>query len=88
VSIVSSPTGATVSVGGRILGTTPLELDSPKEGEGPWILSLAGHAPTSVERLPTSGQVEVALKKLPAPRVPKPPSSELKKVQELKPNPF
>ncbi|MFY2562957.1 protein kinase domain-containing protein [Corallococcus terminator] len=87
VSIVSAPPGATVSVGGRVLGTTPLELDSTEDG-GPWGLSLAGHAPASVERLPPSGQVEVTLKKLPAPRAPKPPASELKKVRELKPNPF
>lgn len=88
VSIVSRPPGATVSVGGRVLGTTPLELDNPREGEGPWLLSLEGHAPASVERLPQSGQVEVALKKLPPLRSSKPPPSGMKKVQELKPNPF
>ncbi|MFP2923640.1 protein kinase domain-containing protein [Pyxidicoccus sp. 3LG] len=87
VSIVSHPPGATVTVGGRMLGTTPLELDRP-EGGGPWVLALEGHAPASVERLPPSGLVEVTLKKLSAPRVPKPPSSELEKVRELKPNPF
>ncbi|WP_253997862.1 serine/threonine-protein kinase [Myxococcus qinghaiensis] len=87
VSIISEPPGATVSVGGRVLGMTPLELDST-EDRGPWVISLAGHAPASVERLPPSGQVDVTLKKLPAPRAPKPPASELKKVRELKPNPF
>nr|WP_256433529.1 serine/threonine-protein kinase [Myxococcus sp. CA040A] len=87
VSIVSEPPGATVSAGGQVLGTTPLELDRSDDG-GPWVLSLAGHAPASVEYLPPSGRVEVTLTKLPAPRVPKPPASELKKVRELKPNPF
>lgn len=87
VSIISEPPGATVSVGGRVLGMTPLELDGTEDG-GPWVLSLAGHAPASVERLPPSGQVEVTLKKLPSTRAPKPPASELKKVRELKPNPF
>jgi serine/threonine-protein kinase len=88
VTITSSPSGATVSVGGRVLGTTPLELDSPKEGDGPWTLSLAGHAPSSLASLPASGTVEVPLKKLPAASAPRPSASELKKVQELKPNPF
>jgi len=40
------------------------------------------------ERLPLNGTVEVPLKKLPPPRVRKPASSEPKKVQDLKPNPF
>ncbi|NTX50159.1 protein kinase [Myxococcus sp. CA039A] len=87
VSIVSEPSGATVSAKGQVLGTTPLELDRSDDG-GPWVLSLAGHAPASVEFLPPSGRVEVTLTKLPAPRAPKPPASELKKVRELKPNPF
>lgn len=88
VTITSVPQGATVSSGGRVLGTTPLEVDSPKDGEGPWQLSLEGYAPASLERLPASGKVEVPLKKLPTSRTRPPSSSELKKVQDLKPNPF
>ncbi|WNZ62482.1 PEGA domain-containing protein [Myxococcus sp. MxC21-1] len=88
VSIVSSPPGATVTEAGRVLGTTPLELDSLVDGGGPWVLVLEGHALASVERLPHGGRVEVTLRKLPASHVPKLPSPEPKKVRDLKPNPF
>jgi len=87
LSFVSSPPGATVSVGGRVLGMTPFELVGA-EDSGPWLFELAGHSPATVERLPPSGRIDVSLKKLPAAPVSKPPASRMTKVRELKPNPF
>ncbi|AKF80367.1 serine/threonine-protein kinase [Myxococcus fulvus 124B02] len=85
IPVVSVPSGATVRVGDRVLGVTPLELDA---SDGPWLFELEGHAPLTVERLPSNGRIEVSLKKLPAAPVSEPPASKLKKVRELKPNPF
>ncbi|MFY1824493.1 serine/threonine protein kinase [Myxococcus fulvus] len=87
IPVVSEPPGATVRVGDRVLGVTPLELDA-EDGRGPWLFELEGHAPVTVERIPSSGRIDVSLKKLPAAPVSEPPASKLKKVRELKPNPF
>ncbi|MCP3098655.1 protein kinase [Myxococcus sp. K15C18031901] len=87
VLVVSNPPGAMVSVGGRVLGRTPLELDAV-DGGGPWRFELDGHSPATVERLPPSGRLDVSLKKLPVAPASSPPASRMKRVRELKPNPF
>ncbi|OJH34499.1 serine/threonine-protein kinase [Cystobacter ferrugineus] len=90
LSIVSRPEGATVTLGGRVLGVTPLELERPDGDAGPLRLTLEGHAPKELEHLPEGERLEVTLQKSP-PRVQtdKPRTGKAQdKVRDLKPNPF
>jgi len=48
VKIISAPTGATVSSGGKDLGTTPMLLDEVKPGDVSYQLELAGFKPSQV----------------------------------------
>ncbi|QRK07146.1 serine/threonine protein kinase [Archangium violaceum] len=91
LSITSRPEGATVTLGGRVLGVTPLELERPDGDAGPLRLTLEGHTPEVLERLPEGERLEVTLKKPPPPRVrpDKPRTGKAQgNVQDLKPNPF
>ncbi|WNG37685.1 protein kinase [Archangium violaceum] len=91
LAITSQPEGATVTLGGRVLGVTPLELERPDGEAGPLRLTLEGHAPEVFERLPKGERLEVTLKQPPPPRVrpDKPRTGKAQgKVQDLKPNPF
>jgi len=48
VKIISAPTGATISSGGKDLGTTPMLLDEVKPGDVSYQLELAGFKPSQV----------------------------------------
>ncbi|MCP3140886.1 protein kinase domain-containing protein [Pyxidicoccus xibeiensis] len=84
----STPPGASVSVGGRVLGVTPLVLDRAAVGEGPLRFTLQGHESVSVERLTPGTRLDVTLKKQASSSVRTPAPTRLPKVQDLKPNPF
>lgn len=49
VKIISAPAGATVSLGGRTLGRTPLLLDEVKPGDVSYQLQLTGFKAAKVE---------------------------------------
>jgi serine/threonine-protein kinase len=90
LTIASRPEGATVTLGGRVLGVTPLELERPDGDAGPLRLTLKGHTPEVLEHLPEGERLEVTLKK-PQPREqPDKPRTgkDRGKVQDLKSNPF
>jgi serine/threonine-protein kinase len=84
----SSPPGATITSGGRVLGVTPLEVDRAAVAAAPLRLTLRGHEPVSVERLPAGEQLDVTLKKQATSPVRTPAPTGPPKVQDLKPNPF
>jgi serine/threonine-protein kinase len=86
--IRSTPTGATVSQGGRALGVTPLELDRASVDAGPLRFTLRSHEPVTVERLSPGEQLDVKMKKQTSPSVRTTAPPRLPKVQDLKPNPF
>jgi eukaryotic-like serine/threonine-protein kinase len=91
LSITSRPEGATVTLGGRVLGVTPLELERPDGDAGPLRLTLVGHTPKELEHLPEGERLEVTLEKPPPPRPrsDKPRTGKAQgKTQDLKPNPF
>ncbi|QRN93530.1 serine/threonine protein kinase [Archangium violaceum] len=91
LSITSRPEGATVTLGEQVLGVTPLELERPDGDSGPLRLTLEGHLPEVLERLPEGDRLDVTLKKPPPPRArpDKPRTGKAQdKVQDLKPNPF
>jgi serine/threonine-protein kinase len=91
LTIVSQPEGATVTLGRRVLGVTPLELDRPDGDASPLRLTLEDHDPKVFEHLPEGERLEVTLKKQSAPpvRTDKPRTGKDRgKVQDLKSNPF
>ncbi|WNG16358.1 protein kinase [Cystobacter fuscus] len=82
LSIASRPEGATVTLGGRVLGVTPLELERPDGDAGPLRLTLKGHVPEVLEHLPEGERLDVTLKKPQSRAQPDKPRTG------LKPNPF
>ncbi|MFY0575480.1 hypothetical protein ACN28S_14940 [Cystobacter fuscus] len=80
-----------MTLGGRVLGVTPLELERPDGDAGPLRLTLEGHTPKVLEHLPEGERLEVTLEKPPPPRArsDKPRTGKAQgKPQDLKPNPF
>ncbi|ATB42852.1 hypothetical protein CYFUS_008331 [Cystobacter fuscus] len=91
LSIASRPEGATVTLGGRVLGVTPLELERPDGDAGSLRLTLKGYAPKELEHLPEGERLDVTLKKTSqqSARTDKPQTGNAQgKVQDLKANPF
>ena len=88
VLLRSTPSGATVSARGQVLGITPLEVDRATVGTGPLRVTLQGHEPLSVEHLPPGEHLDVTLKKQAPSPVRTPAPTRPPKVQDLKPNPF
>jgi hypothetical protein len=72
VMLTTQPLGATVRLRGKVMGVTPLVVELPEGGKGPWHFSLAGHEPKILETLPVGGLVHVDLKKLPGAPPPRP----------------
>jgi serine/threonine protein kinase len=66
----------------------PVSTPAPAPASPPAQVSAPPQEPAAVAPPPEPKKEEVPLKKLPAPSVRKPASSEPKKVQDLKPNPF
>jgi hypothetical protein len=74
VSLTSEPSGAKVILAGKVVGTTPYELDlDPAEGKLAYGLTLEGHELARVD-LPADkgGSQTVKLERTPAPPPPKP----------------
>ncbi|WP_428261531.1 serine/threonine-protein kinase [Haliangium sp.] len=61
VAIESSPTGAQVTRDGKLLGTTPLEVEVSADAPAVFELSLEGHGPRTVEAPPGQARVEIVL---------------------------